>query len=417
MATSRRNGRGLTGRMLSRSATPGGRESRPPATGRRKEREKTLFAPPQRTAPADLVESRKRLDTLHVSLSLFDSLPQFLMVLDENRQVILANRALLNYLTEHGLKFELGARPGEVLGCIHSHEMEAGCGTSEACRHCGAVQAILEAQKGREAVRECRLTVERPDGLHAEDLQIAASPLPVEGRSYVLVTVTDLCHEKRRRAMERVFFHDLLNTAGVVSGYASLLRAGEVEEYQKGLDRIAEAAQKMLAEIRSQRDLMAAEEGTLHVGCESLDPGTILQQAVDMYRSAPLAKGVTVDVARTPTGPIVSDRALLGRVLGNMVKNALEATKVGGAISVGCTPSDEGVTFWVRNDAVMPRDVQLQVFQRSFSTKGANRGLGTYSMRLLGENFLGGRVSFTSAAGEGTTFRISLPWRPKRIED
>ncbi|MCP4426270.1 MAG: ATP-binding protein, partial [Chloroflexi bacterium] len=52
----------------------------------------------------------------------------------------------------------------------------------------------------------------------------------------------------------------------------------------------------------------------------------------------------------------------------------------------------------------MPRDVQLQVFQRSFSTKGSGRGLGTYSMKLLSERYLDGRVSFQSSLAEGTIF-------------
>jgi len=65
--------------------------------------------------------------------------------------------------------------------------------------------------------------------------------------------------------------------------------------------------------------------------------------------------------------------------------------------------------LWVRNPTVMPRDVQLQVFQRSFTTKGSGRGLGTYSMKLLADRFLNGKVSFTSVAGIGTEFRITIP--------
>jgi signal transduction histidine kinase len=58
----------------------------------------------------------------------------------------------------------------------------------------------------------------------------------------------------------------------------------------------------------------------------------------------------------------------------------------------------------------MAEEVQLQIFQRSFSTKASSgRGIGTHSMKLLGERYLGGRVEFTSRDGEGTTFRITLP--------
>lgn len=57
----------------------------------------------------------------------------------------------------------------------------------------------------------------------------------------------------------------------------------------------------------------------------------------------------------------------------------------------------------------MPKDVQYQVFQRSFSTKGHNRGLGTYSMKLITEKYLGGKIGFVSNETEGTKFFIKLP--------
>jgi sensor histidine kinase regulating citrate/malate metabolism len=58
----------------------------------------------------------------------------------------------------------------------------------------------------------------------------------------------------------------------------------------------------------------------------------------------------------------------------------------------------------------MPRDVQLQVFQRSFSTKGPGRGIGTYSIRLLVSRYLHGTVDFESSKEQGTTFRVHLPF-------
>ncbi|MCC6352468.1 MAG: ATP-binding protein, partial [Verrucomicrobiae bacterium] len=63
----------------------------------------------------------------------------------------------------------------------------------------------------------------------------------------------------------------------------------------------------------------------------------------------------------------------------------------------------------VHNTGHMPRHVQLQLFKRSFSTKGEGRGLGTYSMKLLGEHYLRGTVDFTSTPESGTTFRVTFP--------
>jgi sensor histidine kinase regulating citrate/malate metabolism len=63
----------------------------------------------------------------------------------------------------------------------------------------------------------------------------------------------------------------------------------------------------------------------------------------------------------------------------------------------------------VKSDPLIPRDVQLQLFQRAFSTKGMGRGWGTYSIRLLTERYLGGRVGFISTKKHRTVFTISIP--------
>jgi signal transduction histidine kinase len=62
----------------------------------------------------------------------------------------------------------------------------------------------------------------------------------------------------------------------------------------------------------------------------------------------------------------------------------------------------------VHNETVMPHSVRAHVFQRSFTTKGSGRGLGTYSIKLLTETYLGGRAWFESAAGQGTTFHTEF---------
>jgi sensor histidine kinase regulating citrate/malate metabolism len=59
----------------------------------------------------------------------------------------------------------------------------------------------------------------------------------------------------------------------------------------------------------------------------------------------------------------------------------------------------------------MPPEIQLQVFQRSCSTKGDGRGTGTYSIRLL-SSYLLGAASFSSTPEEGTTFHVTLPQQP-----
>jgi len=106
---------------------------------------------------------------------------------------------------------------------------------------------------------------------------------------------------------------------------------------------------------------------------------------------------------------ISSDEVLLKRVLINMLKNALEATLAGAEIVLNCSDDEGFVIFTVHNHGFMPPAVQAQVFQRSFSTKGIGRGLGTYSIKLLTERYLKGTVGFTTSAEKGTTFFVRIP--------
>ena len=81
----------------------------------------------------------------------------------------------------------------------------------------------------------------------------------------------------------------------------------------------------------------------------------------------------------------------------------------GDTVSVTASAVDGRGTFCVHNTQYIPREIQLQLFKRSFSTKGAGRGIGTYSVKLLTERYLGGVVSLTSSEDSGTTFTVEVP--------
>ena len=92
-----------------------------------------------------------------------------------------------------------------------------------------------------------------------------------------------------------------------------------------------------------------------------------------------------------------------------MVTNALEETIEGDEVRMWVETSQERITFSVWNRKNIPADIAKRIFQRNFSTKLEHgRGLGTYSMKLFGEDILGGRVDFTTSEKEGTIFRFSL---------
>lgn len=336
-----------------------------------------------------------------------DAVPDIVLVLDEQRRIVFANRRLLQILGCRDPRGVCGLRPGEVLDCIHAHEAPAGCGTTEFCRTCGALKAIVSSLLGRELVEECRILRSNSEAI---EFRVWTTPLTLASRRFTIFSLADITHEKRRAVLERVFFHDLLNLAGALHGYAQYLGEASPEEIQEIRRTIIHLTQRLIEEIRSQQVLHAAEQGELEIHPSEIDARSLLEQLSESYRLHPVARDreIVVDPSSEKVF-VVTDRTLLTRVLENMLKNALEAIGPGQRVTMRCMRLGEQVRFEVHNPGVMPPDVRLQIFVRSFTTKGHGRGLGTYSMKLFAEKYLGGAVSFETSAQAGTTFRVDLP--------
>lgn len=365
----------------------------------------TRFAPAERASQGDVQRQAGYLSGKPLKQQLLDAMPDMVMILNRERQLIYSNRALLQFLGLADSQSIIGLRPGEVLHCIHAFECAGGCGTTDSCSECGAVRAVLSAQQGNRAVEECRVTRQQNQQIEALDLRVWATPLVLNDEPFTIFVVKDISDERRRLALERVFFHDVLNTAGALRGTAELMSDSATCDAQELTGMLYKLSEQLIEEIRTQRDLAAAEDNQLGVDPSPIRSLSLLLQVAQMYQGhkAARARHIRVD-PEAADAEFVSDPILLGRVIGNMVKNALEAIEPGQAITLGCRIIGEGVEFWVHNPGFMPPSVQLQLFQRSFSTKGKGRGLGTYSMKLLSERYLHGSVSFTSSLETGTTF-------------
>jgi signal transduction histidine kinase len=371
----------------------------------------TYFAPAGRDSIDELERKSEVVAAVPMLQSTIDAMSDHVLILNGNRQIIGVNRPVLEML-DCRLTDILGKRPGELIGCRNPEAGPDGCGTAKECMTCGAVSAILESRRTENKVtRECRVALEEPVG-GALDLKVSATGVVVGDERFTICVLKDISDEKRLAVLARLFFHDVLNTAGGIQGYTELLRervAKDSPEDQE-LEDLEELAEQLIEEIRAQRDLTYAESGELEPEFESVQTSGLLQRLKTLYSKHPIARGRTIVLADTWQGQIVTDPQLLSRVLGNMIKNALEAVQVGQSVTAQCAERGKLVVFSVQNPGVMPSEVQMQIFQRSFSTKSSQgRGIGTHSMKLLGERYLGGCVTFTSREPDGTTFSISLP--------
>ena len=347
------------------------------------------------------------------STLLADLDPNPLVILGQDRRILYANPAARALSAPHNGEAMEGLKLGDVLRCVHSQEPE-GCGDTPACLYCGANLAIRLGLGGTPHTSECRITASTPGGDSSLEYSIQSRQVEWKGEQAVFCALNDISHEKRRRVLERTFFHDIMNTAGSVKGLSEILL---MERKELGSDELAEllkmmrdSCSVMLDEIRSQQLLLAAESGHLTTDWKQAAIGDCTAEAAMVASHWPAAAAKHI-VPVYPEGRtlFLTDPVLLGRVLMNLLKNALEATPDGGEVRLGGRVAGDRVEFSVWNAGVIPEAARLQIFQRSFSTKGTGRGTGTYSVRLFTEVYLNGKVSFASDPRDGTTFTVSFP--------
>jgi K+-sensing histidine kinase KdpD len=367
----------------------------------------TDFAPAER-ANDDRLSEQKRIMEKNIMLnSMGDAVSKMILVLNKQRQIVYSNKRFMDFAGWKDINELLGKRPGEAVKCMHSNINTGGCGTSRFCRECGAINAILESHKGMQSEKECQILTQDNDAL---DFRVTATPYEEAGDSYTIFAISDISNEKRREVLERVFFHDVLNSAGGISGLSSILPdADDKEEVTEIATLLKNSSDMLVEEIKSQRVLNAAERGKLEIALTHVSSYSILKDIHDIYLNHEVTsnKKLVID-SKASDAAFVSDPVLLRRIIANMTKNALEASMPEGTVTISTKEKDNSVVFSVHNMTYMDESIQHQLFKRSFSTKGNGRGIGTYSIKLFGEKYLKGNVWFESTEEKGTTFYIEI---------
>ena len=138
------------------------------------------------------------------------------------------------------------------------------------------------------------------------------------------------------------------------------------------------------------------------------DPRAVVREALALV--APVAAAQRVEV-REESGdavlPLPLDRRKMTQVLLNLLRNAIDAMPQGGVLTVSVRPEEDGAAIEVR-DTGHGIEPGLDVFSFFTSTKRGGTGLGLPISRGIVEAH-GGRLSYESERGRGTTFHVVLP--------
>jgi len=349
---------------------------------------------------------------------ILDAFPQPTALLDLEEKVISVNTNFLKLFSYVNGDHLIGKKPIEVFNCIFAIDTICDSQNADHCHNCG-VNLSLKGSKvtSQRFTESCNLSFIDVSG-HLDELhnmKVTTSPFTLGGEQFHLFSITDISNDVRRRFLEKIFFHDVLNKAGNIVGILDVLNliGSDDERSDELYESLKNTSQDLIKELKYQRDLSSSENNELTPVFLVAGSLEMLNAAKNEIINSEIAINKEVSIySKSANCQIITDSILLRRVLINMLKNALEATLPGGKVSLGCERlNQEDFRFWVHNESTISAEIQLLLFNKTHSTKGTGRGLGTFSMRLIGEKYLKGKVNFISSEETGTYFMIDVPMK------
>jgi PAS domain S-box-containing protein len=215
--------------------------------------------------------------------------------------------------------------------------------------------------------------------------------------------------------------HEIRTPLTSIIGYASLI-ANEVNgKALEFAELIRAGADRLMDTLISVLDFAQLEGGTIRVHEEAIDLRNELDQIYLLYRRRYKGKGVALKVERVDPelSAVRLDKRALGRIVINLVDNALKFTDATGSVKIRAWGDRDADTVVVQvsdtgvgiDPAFLPNIFDAFKQQsEGLSRKFGGNGLGlAITHKLVG--LMDGKIDVDSTVGEGTTFTVTLPWK------
>jgi signal transduction histidine kinase len=221
--------------------------------------------------------------------------------------------------------------------------------------------------------------------------------------------------EQLKSELVSIVSHEVRTPLASVLGFTSLLLHRDVDpETRRDYLEIIDAQGRRLASLLDDfLNVQRIEEGRLDFAEERIDLRELLREQVKLFSAQSPRHELELHLPSAPLS-VRGDSNRLTQVIGNLLSNAIKYSPDGGIVRITGEPDSEVVRMQVRDEGVgIPEDQQGQIFTKFFRGDAAasgiaGSGLGLAFARAVVEAH-GGRMSFTSTVGQGSTFRVELP--------
>ena len=284
-------------------------------------------------------------------------------------------------------------------------------------------QAFLEIRPGES--RRVTFTNERG----TVQLLIGATQITIQDEKLTLLVINDIENEMDEKEIDswirliRVLSHEIMNSIAPITSLSDTLSnmhktssafSEEEQEQVKqntinGLQVISETGKSLISFVESYRKFTRIPEPVK----ESIDLNELIHRMVILCSMEPNYNKITINTQIHPINlKIYADPNLLGQVVLNLMKNAIQAMHEQTEGTLSILAEADPVTQIIRikitdNGPGIPPEIINEVFVPFFTTKAEGSGIGLSIARQIMRAH-GGNIKVSSIPHQETTFTLSL---------
>lgn len=343
-----------------------------------------------------------------------------LMLLDLEGRVVGANYALAHYLNAAGDDFE-----GVSLASTLREQ------TQPLIRRIGYDQNSFRSDcqvlaSGDQEIVKRSLLLAGPPQRHIERGLAAVRDAGVEITGWLLIfrdTSEEIQLARLRDEMMHMLIHDLRSPLATLASSLSMLedtvKGGSQENFSDLLELSHRGTERMLGLVNELLEINKLESGEAPLKCQPVSIKNLLEEIASQFAPLAMDADILVMVDADESLPkLYVDPQQIGRVISNLLDNAIKFTPNGGQVRLwsALDPQDSHTHLLVGVSDTgpgIPAEASSRIFekfQRVTSIKGRRlgTGLGLSFCKLAVEKH-GGKIWVESQEGQGSTFTMTLP--------
>jgi signal transduction histidine kinase/putative methionine-R-sulfoxide reductase with GAF domain len=264
-----------------------------------------------------------------------------------------------------------------------------------------------------------------PDAFEPGDLRFAATlahqAAIAIGNALRMQRIVEM--DRQRQDFLSNVSHELRSPLTVIQGYVEALGEEPTPEAARQYVGVAlEHCERLGRMIDEVLDLARLEKGVAQqpIDWSAVRLADCLRAVLKPLRAEAAVAGVALEETIGEVPPLPGDERLLRLLLHHLVENAVKFTRKGGRVEVGLGQAGDDAVFVVRDEGIgIAREHHERIFEKFYAVDAgrsrahAGAGIGLYLAREV-VHIHAGVIRVESAPGEGASFEVRLPLRPRR---